>query len=93
MWDSLEQVSGSECVCVCGVCVCVCVCVCVVCVWCDTNQSFWTEAYRNLQVARKKVAQRYNQARKLHPYGVGDLVRYQLKLSSSKAQTITPKLM
>jgi len=33
-----------------------------------TNQSLWTEAYRNLQMARKKVAQRYNEGRKDHRY-------------------------
>jgi len=27
-----------------------------------TNQSFWTRAYRNLQIARKRVDQRYNQS-------------------------------
>ena len=59
----------------------------------STNHSFWTEAYRNLQIARKRVAQRYNQSRRPHRYYVGNLVRYQLKLSSSKAQNITAKLL
>jgi len=34
-----------------------------------------------------------NQSRKPHRYCVGDLVRYKLKLSSSKAQNITAKLL
>jgi len=58
-----------------------------------TNQSLWTEAVRNLQMARKKVAQRYNEGRKEHHCGVGDSVRCQLKLSSSKAQNVTAKLI
>jgi len=28
------------------------------------NLSLWTKAYRNLQMARKRVAQRYNEGRK-----------------------------
>ena len=58
-----------------------------------TNQSFCTEAYRNLQVSRKRVAQRYNHGRKPHRYCVGDLVRYRLKLSSSKVQNVTAMLL
>lgn len=59
----------------------------------SSNHSFWTEAYRNLQVDRKRLAQTYNQSRKIHPYEVGYLVRYRLKLGSSKAQNVTPKIM
>jgi len=41
----------------------------------STNQ-FWTQAYRNLLAARKRVALRFNATRKPHQYKVGDLVRY-----------------
>ena len=57
------------------------------------NQSLWTEFYRNQQMARKKVAPRYNQGRKQHRCGFGDLIRYQLKLNGYKAQNLTAKLM
>ena len=39
------------------------------------------------------MAQNFNADRKPHQYKVGDLVRYQLKLSSSKAQQISDKLL
>ena len=58
----------------------------------NTNK-FWTQAYRNLLAARKRVAQRFNANRKPHQYKVGDLVHYQLKLSSSKSQEISAKLL
>jgi len=58
----------------------------------NTNK-FWTQAYRNLLAVRKRVAQRFNANRKPHQYKVGDLVRYQLKLSSSKSQEISAKLL
>jgi len=57
------------------------------------NQSFWTRAYHNLQVAGKRVARRYNQNDTPHQYCVGDTVRYQLKLCTSKAQNISAKLL
>ena len=57
-----------------------------------TNQSFWMQAYRNLQLACKRVARRHNLNRKPHRYRVGDIVWYRLKLSSSKAQKISAKL-
>jgi len=58
-----------------------------------TNQSFWTRIYRNLKLASKRVARRYNQNRKPHQYRVGETVRYQLKLSSSKARNVSAKLL
>jgi len=58
----------------------------------NTNK-FWTQAYRNLLAARKRVAQRFNANRKPNQYKVGDLVRYQLKLRSSKSQEISAKLL
>jgi len=58
----------------------------------STNQ-FWTQAYRNLLAARKRVAQRFNANRKPHQYKEGDLVRYQLKLSSSNCLDISAKLL
>ena len=59
---------------------------------CHTNQ-FWTRACSNQLAARKRVAQRFNKGRKPHRYSVGDLVRYGLRLSSSKGQTISAKLL
>ena len=59
---------------------------------CHTNQ-FWTRACGNLLAARKRVAQRFNEGQKPHHYSVGDLVRYQLWLSSSKGQNISAKLL
>jgi len=58
-----------------------------------SNQSFWTEAYRNLRLACKKVANRYNKDSKPHQFQVGDMVVYRLHLASSKAQNITAKLL
>jgi len=58
----------------------------------STNQ-FWTQAYRNLLAARKRVAQSFNANCKPHQYKVGDLVRYQLKLSSSKSLQVSAKLL
>ena len=57
------------------------------------DQSFRTEAYRNLLAAKRRVSQRHNQGRRTHNYGVGDLVCFQFKGSSSKARNITGKLM
>jgi len=59
---------------------------------CHTNQ-FWTRACGNLLAARKRVAQRFNKGRKPHCYSVGNLVRYRLRLSSSKGQNISAKLL
>jgi len=38
----------------------------------SADQSFRTEAYRNLLAAKRRVAQRHNQGRRPHNYGVGD---------------------
>ena len=58
----------------------------------DNNQ-FWTDAYRNLQLACKKVARRYNTTHKPHTYQVGDMVVYRLNLVSSKVRNVSAKLM
>ena len=58
-----------------------------------SNQSFWTEAYRNLRLECKRVATRYNKDHKPHQFQVGDMVVYRLHLASSKAQNITAKLL
>jgi hypothetical protein len=42
---------------------------------------------------RKKVAQRYNNNAKPHPYLVGDTVVYRLNLVSSKALNVSAKLL
>ena len=57
------------------------------------NQSFWTQAYRNLRQARNKVARRYDANRKPRQYQVGDTVVVRLKTASSKARNITAKLL
>jgi hypothetical protein len=57
------------------------------------SQSFWTQAYKNLMQAKKRVAQRYNANRKPHQYQAGDTVVYCMNLASSKAQNISAKLL
>jgi hypothetical protein len=57
------------------------------------EKSFWTRAYCNLRMARNKVAKRYDSCRKPHEYRVGDTVMYKMRLSSSKANNITAKLL
>jgi len=59
----------------------------------EPNQSFWTQAYKNLMQAGKKVAQRYDVNRKPHQFQIGDTVVYRLNLASSKAQNISAKLL
>jgi len=41
-----------------------------------TSQSFWTQAYHNLRLARNRVAKRYNRDRKEHQFKAGDSVMY-----------------
>jgi hypothetical protein len=57
------------------------------------NQAFWTQAHRNLKLACKRVARRYNRDRKPHRYQVGDTVMYRLNLVSLKGQNIYAKLL
>jgi hypothetical protein len=57
------------------------------------NCDFWSQAYRNLKLAFKKVAHKYNRDRKPHRYGVGDVVRYRLRVVSSKARYVSAKLL
>jgi hypothetical protein len=59
----------------------------------STDRSFWSEVYRNLKQASRKVALRYNRGRKLHSFRVGDTVRYRLNLVSSKARDVSAKMM
>jgi hypothetical protein len=59
----------------------------------EANQAFWTQAYRNLKLASKKVARRYDSNRKPHQYNVGDTVMYHLNLVSYKAHNISAKLL
>ena len=58
----------------------------------NSTNHFCTQAYCNFLAARKIVAQSFNENRKPHQYKVGDLVRYQLKLSCSKCLEISAKL-
>jgi len=59
---------------------------------CHTNQ-FLSRACSNLLAARKREPQKFNKGQTPHRYSVGDLVRYGLRLSSSKGQTISAKLL
>jgi hypothetical protein len=59
----------------------------------EANQSFWTQACKNLRQARNKVARRYDANRKPHQYHAGDTVVFRLKSASSKAQNISAKLL
>jgi len=59
----------------------------------ETNQSFWTQACKNLTQARKKVARRYDVNRKPYQFQVGDTVVYCMNLASSKAQNILANLL
>jgi hypothetical protein len=58
----------------------------------EERTKFWTEAIRNLRMAKNRVAERYNVGRKETPYKVGDLVLCQRKVLSSKGKGISQKL-
>jgi hypothetical protein len=58
-----------------------------------TRQRFWTKAYENLMVAKRKAAQRYNQNRRAHSFRVGDVVMYRLHNVSSKARNVSANLL
>ena len=53
---------------------------------------FWTEAIRNLRMAKNRVAKRFNVGRKEAQYKVGDTVLCQRKVLSSKGKGISQKL-
>jgi hypothetical protein len=53
---------------------------------------FWTEAIRNLRMAKNRVAKRFNIGRKEAQYKVGDTVLCQRKVLSSKGRGISQKL-
>ena len=59
----------------------------------DASQSRWSQAFRHLLTAKNRVAKRYNVGRSPDPYRPGDLVRYRLNLSSSKAGDISAKML
>jgi hypothetical protein len=56
------------------------------------DRDFWARAYRNLKMANRKVARNYNRGREPHSFGVGDTVRYRVKLASSKAREVSAKM-
>jgi len=56
------------------------------------DREFWARAYRNLKMANQKVARNYNRGREPHSFGVGDTVRYGVKLASSKAREVSAKM-
>jgi hypothetical protein len=49
------------------------------------------QAYRNLRLARNKVARRYNEKRTPHSFKVGDQVLYTENVVSSKALNVSGK--
>jgi hypothetical protein len=53
---------------------------------------FWEKTIRNLNLARSRVARRYNQGRKQSEYQVGDWVTYQRHTLSSKGKGVSQKL-
>jgi hypothetical protein len=59
----------------------------------EGDHSFWTQAYSNLKKARCRVAKRHDVGRKPNGYHVGDTVMYKMRLSSSKANNVTAKLL
>jgi len=52
----------------------------------------WTEAIRNLNMAKNRVARRFNVGRKEAQYKVGDTVVCQMKTLSSKGKAVSQKL-
>jgi len=59
----------------------------------NANNSRWAEAFRNLLVAKKRVARKYYLGRKADHFCEGNSVRYRLNLSSSKGQNISAKML
>jgi hypothetical protein len=55
-------------------------------------QSVWAQAYRNLRLARNKVARRYNEKRTPHSFKVGDQVLYRKNVVNSKALNVSGKM-
>jgi hypothetical protein len=58
----------------------------------EERTKFWTEAIRNLTMAKNRVASRFNRGRKEAHYKVGDLVLCQRKVLRSKGKGISQKL-
>jgi hypothetical protein len=56
------------------------------------TQPVWTQAYRNLRLARNKVARRYNEKRTPHSFKAGDQVLYRKNVVSSKALNVSRKM-
>jgi hypothetical protein len=57
-----------------------------------SSQSLWAQAYRNLKLARNKVARRYDEKRTPHSFKVGDQVLYRKNVVSSKALNVSGKM-
>jgi len=58
----------------------------------EERTKFWTEAIRNLKMAKNRVARRFNVGRKEAQYKVGDTVVCQNKTLSSKGKGVSQKL-
>ena len=58
----------------------------------EERTKFWTEAIRNLNKVRNRVAKRFDRGRKEAQYKVGDTVVCQMKTLSSKCKGVSQKL-
>jgi len=58
----------------------------------EERAKFWTEAIRNLKMARNRVAKRFDLGRKEAQYKVGDTVVCQMRTLSSKGKGVSQKL-
>ena len=58
----------------------------------EGRTKFWTEAIRNLNKVRNRVAKRFDRGRKEAQYKVGDTLVCQIKTLSSKAKGVSQKL-
>ena len=58
----------------------------------EERTKFWTEAIRNLNMARHRVAKRFDRGRKEAQYKVGDTVVCQVRTLSSKGKGVSQKL-
>jgi len=58
----------------------------------EERTKFWAEAIRNLNMARNRVAKKFDVGRKEARYKVGDIVVYQMRTLSSKGKGVSQKL-
>ena len=58
----------------------------------EERTKFWTVPIRNMNMARNRVAKRFDVGRKEAPYKVGDTVVCQMRTLSSKGKGVSQKL-